>query len=147
MSVSEAKMLDMSKVLLLSYELADMIHHSKELSEYLYWKDVVLSNEEIQKVVAELSKAKESFAECERFGHYHPNYHEGLEKVKQVESKLDSFEEVKRFKECENRLDELLYDISKTIAHSVSDNIKVPTNQLIPESGCGSGGACSGNCG
>jgi len=43
----------------------------------------------------------------------------------------------------EQRLDDMLYDISKLIAHSVSETIKVPSNDPNPKGGgCGGGGSC-----
>lgn len=147
MDIAEAQALDMSQIMLLAYDLGDMMKHSHEMFEYLKWKDKVRQNPEIQLVVQELNKEKERFEECERFGHYHPNYHEALNRVKEVESKLNEFEEVRQFKHWEDALDELLYEVSKTIAHSVSESVKVPSNKLVSDDGCGSGGSCKGNCG
>lgn len=148
MAVMESHTIDMSAILLGAYELADMIKLSAETADYLYWKRLVEENEEVGRLTKEFAKQKERFAECERFGHYHPNYHEALEKVKKVQAQLDALEPVRRFKEAENRLDELLYEISQLVARSVSDTIKVPSNDpLASGGGCSSGGNCSGKCG
>ena len=100
----------------------------------------------MKELIRKLNVKKEAFAECERFGHFHPEYHKALDAVKAVEYELDEIEAVSRFKAIENQLDELLYEVSELIARSVSDSIKVPSNNPLPHSGgCGSGGSC--NCG
>ncbi|MCD1257921.1 YlbF family regulator [Paenibacillus athensensis] len=146
MSVSMAEMdtLDMSAVLLHAYDMGDMINSSAEVADYLYWKAIVESSEEVSLLQREFAKAKERFAECERFGHYHPNYHEALDAVQAAQDRLEQVEAVSRFKEAERKLDDLLYTVSATIAHAVSDSIKVPSNNPLPNTGkgCGSGGSC-----
>lgn len=143
MQTAERSDLDMAQVLLTAYELGDMINQSREVAEYLKWKKIVASSEDIQSKIRILQKKKELFEECERFGHFHPEYHRALEEVKSAEKELDQFEAVRKYKEAENELDTLLYDMSKIIAHAVSDSIKVPSNNPLPsEGGCGAGGAC-----
>jgi cell fate (sporulation/competence/biofilm development) regulator YlbF (YheA/YmcA/DUF963 family) len=148
MGIMEAQTLDMAAILMQAYEVGDLINRSQEAADYLYWKQVLEQDEAAQQGIRELAKLKDLFEETQRFGHYHPNYHEALDKVKAAESKLAELESVARFKEAEERLDELLYTVSETIAHAVSDTIKVPSNQLLPiEGGCSHGGSCSGKCG
>ncbi|MEK8131932.1 YlbF family regulator [Paenibacillus filicis] len=148
MAVMESRTLDMSTMLMGAYDLADLIKNSADTADYLYWKQRKDSDAEVQLLVKEFLKSKEKFQECERFGHYHPNYHEALDQVRAVEAKLDAVESVRRFKEAERRLDELLYSVSETIARAVSDTIKVPSNDpLASTGGCSSGGSCSGGCG
>ncbi|RKN86656.1 YlbF family regulator [Paenibacillus ginsengarvi] len=145
MSVTEAHALDMTGILMQAYEVGEMINSSAEVANYIKWKNAVERDSEIQVAVAAFAKAKMMFEECERFGHFHPDYHAALDVVNKAEQRLDSFESVRQFKEAETRLDDLLFTVSKTIAHSVSDSIKVPSNNPLPTNGCGSGG-CSGGC-
>jgi cell fate (sporulation/competence/biofilm development) regulator YlbF (YheA/YmcA/DUF963 family) len=100
----------------------------------------------IQSAVAAFAKAKLMFEDCERFGHFHPDYHAALEIVNKAQEKLDAFEAVRRFKEAEARLDDLLFSVSETIAHAVSETIKVPSNNPLPTGGSCSTGGCSGGC-
>jgi cell fate (sporulation/competence/biofilm development) regulator YlbF (YheA/YmcA/DUF963 family) len=144
MSILEADMLDMSAVLIHAYDMGDMINSSAEVADYLYWKTAVENSVEVKELQALFLKKKELFEECERFGHYHPSYHEAMAQVNEVQERLEQIEAVRRFKEAEERLDDLLYTISTTIAHAVSDTIKVPSNNLLPGAGsCGSGGSCA----
>ncbi|GAA0135776.1 hypothetical protein YSY43_26160 [Paenibacillus sp. YSY-4.3] len=144
MSVTELKTVDMAELLTYAYELGDMINNSIAVSDYLYWKRRVEEDPEIQAYVRKLDGQKELFEETERFGHYHPNYHEAKDKVALVEKELEQFEAVRSFKAAEKELDDILHLMSETIAYSVSDTIKVPGNDPNPKGGgCGSGGKCS----
>lgn len=144
MSVTELKTVDMAELLTYAYELGDMINNSTAVSEYLYWKRRVDEDAEIQVFVRKLAAQKELFEETERFGHFHPNYHEAKDKVAEVEKELEQFEAVRNFKAAEKELDEILHQMSETIAFAVSETIKVPSNDPNPVGGgCGSGGKCS----
>lgn len=135
--------LDELQMMMAAYELGDMINQSVEVAEYMRWKQIVDASSEIQDKIRVLAKKKEMFAECERFGHFHPEYHRALDEVKAAEKDLEQFEAVRQYKDAEQKLDELLYDLSKLIAHSVSESILVPSNDPLHKSGgCGSGGAC-----
>ncbi|MNM73808.1 hypothetical protein D3C81_855500 [compost metagenome] len=144
MSVTETNTVDMAELLTYAYELGDMINNSAAVSDYLYWKRQVESDEEVRVLVKKLAAKKELFEETERFGHFHPNYHEAKDQVAQVESELEQFESVKRFKAAEKELDDILHQMSETIAYAVSDTIKVPSNDPNPSGGCSSGGCGSG---
>lgn len=146
MSAVESNVLDMATLLLRAYDLGDAILQCKETEDYLRWKREVDESEEARRLIREMQKRKELFADCERFGHFHPDYHRALDAVKETERELEKIEAVSRFKEAESRLDELLYEVSEIIARSVSDSIKVPSNNPLPTSGCGgcgTGGSCS----
>ncbi|WJH33204.1 YlbF family regulator [Paenibacillus aurantius] len=146
MSIKEAAALDMSSVLLQAYELGDLINSSAEMADYLYWKERVQKDEEAQKLIAGFARLKEKFEECERFGHFHPDYHKALEEVQRWQEKMEECEALRRYQQAEGAVDNLLFTISKTIAHAVSDTIKVPSNNPGVESGGCSSGGCSGNC-
>ncbi|RRJ66561.1 YlbF family regulator [Paenibacillus oralis] len=144
MSVIEKNTVDMAAVLTYAYELGDMINNSRAVSDYLYWKRRVEEDAGIQALVKKLESQKELFQETERFGHFHPNYHEAKDRVAAVEKELEQFEAVRKFKAAENELDDILHEMSEMIAYAVSDSIKVPSNDPNPKGGgCGSGGKCS----
>lgn len=142
MSTTEVNTLDMSSILLQAYEVGDLIKSSAEVADYLYWKNLVETDPEVQALQKLFAKKKALFEECQRFGHFHPDYHAAKQAAEQVQKQLDSLEIVRNFKRAEEALDELLYEISTTIAHSVSETIKVPSNNPLPVGGCG-GGNCS----
>ncbi|MDF2935562.1 MAG: regulatory protein YlbF [Paenibacillaceae bacterium] len=148
MSVMEKQALDMSALLLRAYELGDMILASEEAMRYLAEKERLSGDPAAQELIGQLGKKRELFEECQRFGHFHPEYHKAMDAVKEVQDQLDALPNVQAFKEAEKSLDGLLYDISALIAGAVSDTVKVPSNDPLPkEGGCSSGGSCSGRCG
>lgn len=149
-SQSEASSYDMASLLLSAYEIGDCINQSAEVAEYLYWKSVVEQDEEVKMLTKKFDKAKELFEECQRFGRFHPDYHAARDKVKQIEKELNGIECVSNFKQAERAVDEMLHDVSRLIAMSVSETIKVPSNEKGGGGGCGGGGSCgcgSGGCG
>ena len=142
MSVSGSNTVDMAEVLTYAYELGDMINASVEVADYLYWKQAVENDPAVQSLVRKLNSKKELFEETQRFGHFHPNFHAAKDEVAAVEAELEAIEAVARFKQAEKNLDDLLQSMSERIAYSVSESIKVPSNDPLPKKGCGSGGAC-----
>lgn len=145
-----AASIDMGALLLKAYELGDTIIASETVANYLHWQSEVAKNTEVKAIQREFQRAKELFEETQRFGRFHPNYHEAKDRVKAIEAKLNSIPCVQAFKQHEAELDELLHEVATTIARSVSDTIKVPSNEKGSLRGCGSGGSCScgsGGCG
>jgi len=142
---------DMAVLLSRAFELGDSLHNSACAADYVYWKRKVSEDAEAQRLSKQFAKAKEKFSECERFGRFHPDYHAALEEVYEAQKRLDDLESVRMYKAAEKSMDELLHDISITLAHAVSHSIKVPDNDPNPKaSGCGNGGSCScgsGGCG
>ncbi|WP_223869659.1 YlbF family regulator [Paenibacillus sabuli] len=140
----------MAGLLLHAYELGDMINGSAEVADYLYWKAVVDRDDEVRALIKRFDKAKELYAECERFGRFHPDFNDAKDKVKAIERELDDMECVSRFKAAEREVDQLLFTVSQSIAGAVSETIKVPGNEPAGGGGCGAGGSCScgsGGCG
>ncbi|MFC4598825.1 YlbF family regulator [Cohnella hongkongensis] len=142
---------DLALLLTRAYELGESLVRSASAAEYAYWKAEVLQDAKVQDLKKQFLQAKEKFAECERFGRFHPDYNAALEQVYEAQKRLDEVESVRKYKAAENSLDELLTDISRTLAFAVSQSIKVPDNNPNPKaSGCGNGGSCScgsGGCG
>lgn len=147
MSIAERHILDFPALLDKADELGTALLRSVEVAQYLYWKERAAKDDAAKAVIRKMAKAKERFEECERFGHFHPDYHAALNEVKAIEAEMGAIESIREFKKAEEALDKLLYDVSEVIAHAVSDSVKVPSNDPLPKSGssCGSGG-CSGGC-
>lgn len=139
---------DMTELQMHAYMLGEMIKQSALASEYAYWKQRLAQDEAAIRAKRRLAEAREKFAECERFGHFHPDYHDALNRVRAAEAEADAVEAVRRYKEAERRMDELLHEVSLILARAVSDSVKVPDDREAVR-GCGSGGSCScgGGCG
>lgn len=140
---------DFASLMMRAYELGEMIKQSALTAEYVYCKKAVNQDAGVHELARDFAKAKERFAECERFGRFHPDYNEALDRVYELEARLDAIAPVKQFKQAEQAVDSLLHEVSMMIARAVSETIKVPDNDPNPK-GCGSGGKCScggGGCG
>lgn len=151
MSILEATALDMSAIILQAYELGDSINDSSDVADFLYWKNLFETDLEVKQLLVALAKKKELFEECQRFGHFHPDYHSALGQLEHFQQQMDQNEIVRRYKLAEENLDDLLYNVSRTIAYAVSESIKVPGNNPLEGSdcstgGCSTGGGCSGKC-
>src|SRR5690606_27505735 len=104
MSVTERQALDFSLLLSKTCDLADALLLSVEMADYEYWKARMENDPEVLKMRGKLARVRERFEECERFGHYHPNYHEALDGVRAVEAELDEIESAREFKKAEKAL-------------------------------------------
>jgi len=136
---------DMTRLLLQSQELSTMINQSREVSEYLQAKRRMEADAEVQRLLALFEKKKEQYEDVQRFGKYHPDYHHISKEVRELKRTIELMDSVQAFKRAEDSLDELLYQVSRTIANAVSDTIKVPSNNPFLEAasnGCGTGGSC-----
>lgn len=141
--------IDMSELITGAYELGDLINQSTEVETYLYWKKRVQESDAVQRVMAKFNAAQQLFAETERFGRFHPDYNAAKDRMRAIETELSAIDEMVQFRQAEEQVDVLLYEVAKTLATAVSDTIKVPSHEGVA-SGCGSGGSCgcgSGGCG
>lgn len=120
----------MSKILLEAYHLADQINESEEVKKYLRLKHELEHDSDANQLISQFQKVKEQYEEAQRFGIFHPNYHEAKENAMAFQQKLSDHPLIGAFLQAEKELDQLLYQVSRTIAHSVSKSVKVPTNEL-----------------
>src|SRR5699024_7336350 len=81
--------------------------------------------------------------------HYHPDYREIMTNVRSTKRKMDMNRYVASFKLAERNLQRFLDEISECIAHSVSEQVMVPKDDIaLTDSGCYSGGCgAGGSCG
>jgi cell fate (sporulation/competence/biofilm development) regulator YlbF (YheA/YmcA/DUF963 family) len=146
-----------AQVLSYTYDLVDLLNSSDAMKNYLARKKELAEDEHAQATIRAFNRLKVRYDEVERFGKYHPDYHCIHEQLYDLKRLLNQIPAVKRFKEAEEKLDEILYMISQTIAHSVSFGIKIPSNHPYFNStlscgtssggGCGTGCGTGGNCG
>ncbi|ANE47460.1 regulator [Paenibacillus swuensis] len=147
MSIMEQQTLDMSALLMEAYNIGDLINASREVTEYLVSKQAIEASSGVQEAVKHFEKKKVLFEECERFGRFHPDFNRAMDEMKDAQDRLNQFAEVVRFKQAEKALDDLLHEVSTTIAYAVSESVKVPSNDPLPKGGgCSTGGGCSGKC-
>lgn len=145
MSQTAIQPLDMAAVIDQAYTLADWINQSEEVSTYTAAKERLKQDAEAQRLIQLFQQKKQAYEEVQRFGKYHPDFDKISRELRECKQKLDMLESVQAFKRAENRLDELLYRVGRTIADAVSPTVKVLSNNPIMEavnSGCGTGGSC-----
>ncbi|MBA4492915.1 YlbF family regulator [Paenactinomyces guangxiensis] len=122
--------LDMAEILLDAYHLADQINESEEVQAYLNLRKKLKEDPEAQKLIREFQKLKERYEEAQRFGIFHPNYHESKNQAESFLKQMRAHPVIGSFLEAEEKLDHLLYQVSSMIARSVSESVKVPVNDM-----------------
>ncbi|MGM9925254.1 MAG: YlbF family regulator [Bacillus sp. (in: firmicutes)] len=130
-------------------ELAQMIVDSEIGEQYLISLYKLQHDAEAQTKIKAFAEMKDRFEEVQRFGRYHPDYKYVNLETRNRKRELDLHPTVAAFKVAENKLQEVLDQISGIIARSVSQHIKTPAGNPFFESesgcasgGCGSGGSC-----
>lgn len=141
--------LDMSSILLKAYELGELIQQSQEVQHYLDCKKALENDDEAQRLIARFVHKKEEFREVERVGWWHPDYRQKDAELRHLWDELQKLEVVRALKAAEDRLDKMLYHVSRILARSVSHTIKVPRNDEDTAVGCrgGCGQGCQRRCG
>jgi cell fate (sporulation/competence/biofilm development) regulator YlbF (YheA/YmcA/DUF963 family) len=143
--------------MLASIDVAEYLHQAEDLAQKIVCSEVALhylrcrkelqQDDTAQSLIRDFVKKKEAFEEVERFGQYHPDYHTVKQEMREKKRELDMLDTVANFKKAERALEDLLNEISKILAFSVSEEIKVPTgNPFWDQLGCG-GSGCGGSCG
>lgn len=125
--------------------LGSIIYESDVMKEYLAKKEALAQDKEAQSLIKAFNHIKEHYEDIQRFGRYHPDYHEIMKKVRSTKRAMDVHESVAAYKVAERNLQNLLDEISEILAFSVSEQIKVPKDgAFLKDSGCGcgSGGGC-----
>lgn len=128
--------------------VSNLIKNSNELNIYKEREHILQTNKEAQNLIKDFNKIKERYDEAQRFGTYHPDYNKIMKQVRSTKRKMDMNEHVAAFKIAERNLQNLLDEVSKIIATSVSSSIMVPEDGMLAASGCasgscGTGGSCA----
>src|SRR5699024_6653695 len=128
--------------------VSNLIKNSNELNIYKEREHILQINQEAQNLIKDFNKIKERYDEAQRFGTYHPDYNKIRKQVRSTKRKMDMNEHVAAFKIAERNLQNLLDEVSKIIATSVSSSIMVPEDGMLAASGCasgscGKGGSCA----
>ncbi|WP_047152152.1 YlbF family regulator [Aneurinibacillus tyrosinisolvens] len=138
------------EVLERAHRIGELLVQSDEMKRYLLSRKSMETDPKANEKIETFNKMKEKYEDVQRFGKYHPDYNSITREIRQEKRDMDKVQTIAAFKKAENDLDELLYRVSRTIADSVSQSIKVPSNNPLYEmgGGCGSGGCgTGGGCG
>lgn len=129
-------------------ELSQLILQSEVMNDYHLACHALENDHEAQSLIQAFSDIKEHYEDVQRFGHYHPDYREIMKNVRSTKRKMDMNQFVAEYKMAERNLQRFLDEISESIAHSVSDKVMVPKDDLAltaggcSTGGCGTGGSC-----
>lgn len=131
-----------------SDQLATMILNSTIMDQYRRAYTDLKNDDIAQNLITEFNNLKSDYEDIQRFGTYHPDYRSIMRDVRRAKRKMDMNDKVATFKIVERELQQLLDEISESIAHSVSEQIKVPKDgAFLTDSGCGTGCGTGGTCG
>ncbi|WP_209125486.1 YlbF family regulator [Alkalihalobacillus sp. BA299] len=130
-----------------THQLSQAILSSDVFNHYIECKYKLQQDKEAQSLINRFVQLKEDYEEVQRFGKYHPNFHETSKRIRELKRELDLYPVISDYKKAESELEGLLYEISTIIASNVSPHIKVPSgnpyfDQIACGGGCGSGGSC-----
>ena len=144
--------------MMMTDEWLDIIEETDELTEMILTSDVLIDyrnahrhvygDPELVTQIRDFSELKERYEEVQRFGRYHPDYNRVMKSIRLDKRALDMNEKVAALRLAENDVQYLLDEISAGIAHSVSESVKLPSdNTFVTEDACGgscgTGGGCS----
>jgi cell fate (sporulation/competence/biofilm development) regulator YlbF (YheA/YmcA/DUF963 family) len=138
--------LDFVDVWELSHRLAHALLVSTEVAEFVAARAQLDIDARAIRWQRALQDARMLYEEAQRFGHFHPNYHEALSRYDDIVRQGDRIDAVCAWRHAEQSLEALLYEVGRTIADAVSPSIKVPYDGVDAAS-CSTGGCTSGGCG
>lgn len=120
--------LDIVEILAEASSVSDEIIKTPLVARYLQLKRQLAQDESAQQLIQAFQKKKQLFEEAKRFGHYHPDYHQAKKEARAFQQRMERHPTIGAFIKSEREVDELLFHVSKTIAHAVSTSVKVSAN-------------------
>lgn len=115
---------------------SDVFHSYQQAKQTMY------QDHEVQASALAFRRAKEEFEQIERFGKFAPDYKEKQRALRKAKRALDVKEEVAEFRFSENDVQGILDEMCMTIAHQVSEEIKVDAGSPFFTTSSGCGGNC-----
>lgn len=130
------KLLNNTEYIELCKAIGDEILSLPVFQTYKKLQQEINNNQEIIQLINEFEKAKELYADVERYGgKYHPDYKKVSQRLIDTKSNLYQNPIIKKFKECEKEIQLILDEISKYISQTVEVKIEKKSKTC----GCGSG--------
>ncbi|MGL4623831.1 MAG: YlbF family regulator [Culicoidibacterales bacterium] len=118
-------------------------------THYCTWQQVSMAietDETAQQLLEQFNQAKDTFAEAQRFGRYHPDYQTYQRALAQAKRELDQYPLIVDYKQAQKQVQVLLNQMSIMLGQAVSPHIIVPsdffTGQVPPKKSCGSNCQC-----
>ncbi|MBT9281936.1 MAG: YlbF family regulator [Hydrogenibacillus schlegelii] len=134
-------------------DLLKALEESVLAEEYRRAKALLRADAEARRLIEDFVAAKEQYETAARYGRYLPDYGRLRRDVYAKKVRMELHPTVARFRAAEEALDDLLHEIARLIAESVSPAVKAPGRERFfftagealagAGGGCGGGGACS----
>ena len=107
------KLLNSSEYIQLCEEIGDDIISLPLCQEYKELRHEIETSVEIKNLIANFERAKQSYAEVERYGgKYHPDYKDVSKRLVEAKTALFQNETVQKFKNCEKSIQSILDEIA-----------------------------------
>lgn len=123
-------------------QLFETIKASNTFQTYLWQKNKMYKDKEVQELRNNFMVKKEAFEAIEAYGKYAPDRREKQHAVRKAKRALDLHPKVAEFRYAETTLQSILDLVGTTIAHTISKEIKVDAGDPFFESKSGHGGSC-----
>jgi len=108
------------------YALVDEIKSKTEYVRLLELKKIIDTDKDIIELIKDFSKLNEKYEEVSKYGDHHPDLSDVKNNLANAKVELFNNDTVREYKKLEKEMQNLLDNISRKIALSVSPKIKSP---------------------
>lgn len=126
-----------------SDRLVEAVLHSSVYQQYIQAQKALAVSEEAQGLKAAFQSQQAAFEKIAAYGTYAPDYQATQKALFQAKRRLDLQADVAAFKVAETQLQQILDEITETIAATISTEIKVTKGNPFFET---KSHHCKGNC-
>ena len=109
-----------------TYDLVDEIKQHPSYVRLLELQRIIESNNTIKALIEDFNKQKDKYEDAKQYGKYHPDLKEIQLKLKEAKENLYNSDIIIEYKKCEKDIQDILNNISKELANTVSGKIKHP---------------------
>ncbi len=114
----------MDKVDNLVDEICELIESLDEKKKLAKLNQVIESDDEIKKLIEDFENAKAKYYEVSKYSTHHPDFKEVSHNLIKAKENLYSNEVIKEFKEIENSLSMLIFEMNKKLKSVVPKSKK-----------------------
>lgn len=112
---SNGDFMDITKIMEKTFELADALKHTKDYQLYLKYENMVLNDEDLNKLVDDFNHKKASFLEASQYGKHYPGFKQIKYNYQQAKIELMKNDMFEKYKGYEKEIDLYLYRIENQI--------------------------------
>ncbi len=128
------------KLLVLTESVIKEIEETSIYKGYLESYEAVITCETVKPLSENFKNISEKYYEAKKYGKHHPDLKTYQIQFVEAKTALYNNDKVKRFKHFESALQDLLDQLTKRLAHTVSSRVKTDTKMNFIERG---GSSCS----